>query len=105
MSVLKIYYPEDTNTQIDTSLESPQRMILPFKRDYSPQLSRNDQQDWVLKRARSLFNNHQCPNCNSSTVAALELRDGLFNRKNRLIPGTSTVVGFRCETCDTEWPA
>lgn len=105
MSVLKIYYPDETQTHSTTSLETSPQMILPFKRGYSPEPRGKENQDWILRRARSLFKNHQCPACSSSTVAALELRDGLFNRKDRLIPGTSTVVGFRCESCDSEWPA
>lgn len=105
MSVLKIYYPDDTQTHSTTSLETSHQMILPFKRGYFPHPRVKEQEDWVLKRARSMLKNHQCPACNSSAVAALELRDGLLNRKDHLIPGTSTVVGFRCESCDSEWPA
>ncbi len=104
MSILKIYYPEDTQTQPSTSLEAPPKMILPFNRG-SLKKPQSPQQDWVLRRSQTLFNNHKCPDCSSSAVAPLELRDGLLNRKNRLIPGTSTVVGFRCDTCDSEWPA
>ncbi|QDT96003.1 hypothetical protein [Gimesia aquarii] len=104
MSILKIYYPEDTHPQPSTSVETPPPMILPFERG-SLKKPRSQQQDWVINRARTIFKNHKCPDCSSSAVAPLELRDGLLNRKNRPIPGTSTVVGFRCESCDTEWPA
>ncbi|QDT29336.1 hypothetical protein [Gimesia panareensis] len=105
MSILKIYCPEETLSETTVSQTESQPMILPFSRRLtrSPQLER--QTDWVLNRARVLFKNQQCPACNSSAIEKLELRDGLLNRRNRLIPGTSTVVGFRCESCDTEWPA
>ncbi|QDT44594.1 hypothetical protein Pan241w_47070 [Gimesia alba] len=105
MSILKIYYPEDTHSEPVTSQEESASMILPFQRRYPKKPHFLKQEDWVLKRARILFQNQQCPACNSSSIDKLELRDGLLNRKNRLIPGTSTVVGFRCESCDTEWPA
>tara|TARA_R110002111_G_scaffold248400_1_gene312071 strand:- start:93983 stop:94351 length:369 start_codon:yes stop_codon:yes gene_type:complete len=105
MSILKIYYPDDTRSEPVVSLDDPAPMTLPFNRGYFRKPHFLQQEDWVLKRARILFKNHQCPACSSSAVESLELRDGLLNRKNRLIPGTATVVGFRCESCDTEWPA
>jgi len=105
MSVLKIYCPEETPSETTISQTETQSMILPFRRGISRQPQLHQQTDWVLNRARILFKNQQCPACSSSAIEKLELRDGLLNRKNRLIPGTSTVVGFRCETCDTEWPA
>lgn len=105
MSILKIYYPDDTHSESVTSQEESSSMILPFQRRYPRKPQFLKQEDWVLNRARILFKNQHCPACNSSAIEKLELRDGLLNRKNRLIPGTATVVGFRCETCDTEWPA
>jgi hypothetical protein len=105
MSVLKIYCPEETPSETTISQTETQSMILPFRRRISRQPQLHQQTDWVLNRARILFKNQQCPACSSSAIEKLELRDGLLNRKNRLIPGTSTVVGFRCECCDTEWPA
>lgn len=105
MSILKIYYPEETPSETTVSQPETQSMILPFQRAFSRQPRLQRQTDWVLNRARTLFQNQQCPACNSAAVEKLELRDGLLNRRNRLIPGTATVVGFRCESCDTEWPA
>lgn len=105
MSILKIYYPDDTHSEPVASLETPTQMILPFNRGYFQKPHSLQQSGWVLKRARTLFKNNQCPACSSSAVGSLELRDGLLNRKNHLIPGTATVVGFRCDSCDTEWPA
>ena len=105
MSVLKIYYPEETTTETPVTQTESQPTILPFRRALNRQPRFERQTDWVLNHARILFQNQQCPACNSSSVEKLELRDGLLNRRNRMIPGTSTVVGFRCECCDTEWPA
>lgn len=106
MSILKIYCPEDAPSEPVVSLEENSPMILPFQRRYPRKAAAPKQQeDWVLKRARILFQNQNCPSCNSASIEQLELRDGLLNRKNRMIPGTATVVGFRCECCDTEWPA
>ena len=105
MSILKIYCPEDTPKPTTVSLEESLPEVLPFRRNTSFRPQAQGQTDWVLNRARILFQNQQCPACHSAAVEKLELRDGLLNRKNRLIPGTSTVIGFRCESCDTEWPA
>ncbi|WP_339731733.1 hypothetical protein [uncultured Gimesia sp.] len=107
MSILKIYYPDNTHCEPVASQEESSSMVLPFQKRYpkEPHFLKLKKEDWVLNRARILFQNQQCPACNSSTIEKLELRDGLLNQKNRMIPGTSTVVGFRCECCDTEWPA
>lgn len=105
MSILKIYYPDDTHSEPVASLEDPSPMILPFQRRFPKRPHFLAHEDLALKRARILFKNQQCPACHSSDIEKLELRDGLLNQKNRLIPGTSTVVGFRCESCDSEWPA
>ena len=105
MSILKIYYPEETHNPPAASLEEPTPMILPLNRGPLKKPHYLRQEDWTLKRARILFKNQQCPACSSAAVSSLELRDGLLNRKDHLIPGTATVVGFRCESCDSEWPA
>ncbi len=107
MSILKIYYPEETHNQPAVPQEdsAPARMILPFDRGSYKKPHYLQQEDWTLNRARIVFKNHQCPACRSASVSSLELRDGLLNRKNRSIPGTATVVGFHCASCDHEWPA
>jgi len=105
MSILKIYYPEETLNKPVASLEDPAPMTLPFNRGSLKKPHYLQHEDWTSRRARVLFKNHQCPACRSASVSSLELRDGLLNRKNHTIPGTATVVGFRCESCDNEWPA
>ena len=105
MSILKIYYPEETHIQPVASKEEPSSMILPFDRGSIKKPHYLQQDDWTLRRARVMFKNQHCPACRCATVASLELRDGQLNRKNHTIPGTASVVGFRCESCDNEWPA
>ncbi|HAH49668.1 hypothetical protein [Gimesia sp.] len=105
MSILKVYYPDEPQTEPVVSLDETTPMILPFQRARVKKSHSRKQEDWVLKRARTIFLNQQCSDCGSSAVEKLELRDGLLNQKNRLIPGTATVVGFRCHSCDSEWPA
>ncbi|MCA9018863.1 MAG: hypothetical protein KDA74_01880 [Planctomycetaceae bacterium] len=105
MSILKVYYPDEPQTEPVVSLEENTPMILPFQRTHVKKSQSRRQEDWVLKRARAIFLNQHCTECGSSAVEKLELRDGLLNQKNRLIPGTATVVGFRCHSCDSEWPA
>ncbi len=59
----------------------------------------------VLQRSRTIHENRQCPTCHHPVVEPLELRDGAVNRNGMPIPGTATLVGFRCQRCDHEWPA
>lgn len=58
-----------------------------------------------LDRARTLRRNDRCPHCSRATVQPLELADAVRSRNNLPIPGTATLVGFRCECCRWEWPA
>ena len=59
----------------------------------------------VTRRARVRFANRCCPGCHRATVAPVELSDCEFDRNGREIPGTATIVAFRCERCEHQWPA
>jgi hypothetical protein len=58
-----------------------------------------------LHRARQIHAQCECPECRSALVVPLVLNDGRRDRSGEEVPGTSTLVGFRCDTCSTEWPA
>ena len=56
-------------------------------------------------RARLIRSNSTCPECSRRDVELLELDDGMISPGSRLpVPGTSTIVGFHCNDCGTEWP-
>ena len=59
----------------------------------------------VLIRAQKIRDNRQCIDCGHPIVEPLELNDGCQNRNGMVIPGTATLVGFHCASCDAEWPA
>lgn len=59
----------------------------------------------AVERARILHENTECPECGKSTIQPLELNDAIISPRSRLpIPGTATIIGFRCEECSCEWP-
>lgn len=59
-----------------------------------------------VDRARLIRSNSCCPECAHHNIEPLELEDALISSRSRMpIPGTSTIVGFHCNDCGTEWPA
>lgn len=86
--------------------------VIPFQRTARPEprpahsartLSA-DLQQRLLQRARILNTHRTCPECRCALVEPLELANSLLGRGNLPIPGTSTLVGFRCQSCRAEWP-
>ena len=59
----------------------------------------------LLNRARTLHRNRCCPNCRRGGTIPLDLGDGDRSHSPMPVPGTSTLVGFYCDACGTEWPA
>ena len=99
MSRLSVYWPEEIYQQQDKTDEP---RILPFtarQRDLSTTGTPMD----VVTRARVLFSNRACRECGYPVVEPLELPDSTLNLSGLAIPGTSTLVGFRCCGCDHEW--
>jgi len=58
----------------------------------------------ALRRAHALLQNNRCPECRSPVVIPLHLNDGRSDQDGRLVPGSSSVVGFHCDRCQHEWP-
>lgn len=101
MGHLKLFDPpRDTARRFRIDQGRP--AILSFKsfalrrRDRSPQSA--------VERARLIHENRHCPCCDHPVVEPVELGDGLRSRNNVPIPGTATLVGFRCLGCRAEWP-
>ncbi len=105
MTDLRIFQPDEETSQSEPSPHEP-REILPFDRNLNIISGRvSPRRLKALNRARVLFENQTCPFCKKCTVEPLELDDAILSRKNhRAIPGTASIVGFHCNSCESEWP-
>jgi hypothetical protein len=103
MSRLRIYWPEGSHGEYHGDLEASGPVTLSFK-SHATERSRWTVSD-LIARARRLCENNRCPNCSHPVVEPLELADALLSRNRMPIPGTATLVGFRCDRCFSEWPA
>jgi len=98
MSQLSVFWPEECDVSSDDMVD--ERMILPFPRSrYEAAYPRMD----VITRARTLFENRSCRHCGYPVVELIELDDGLVNSSGREIPGTATLIGFECKSCEATW--
>ncbi len=109
MSRLSVYWPDEygsTHGRSTATAVAVEPWIIPFPgtlsrsnrstRGETPKLD-------VISRARLLFANRQCRHCAYPVVEPLDLDDAEVNRQGLEIPGTATIVGFRCHSCDAEW--
>jgi hypothetical protein len=103
MSQLRIFRPEEDASPHQESPETDDEPVLLNFEEYSASL--RGQTKSQLHRARLIHAHCQCPECRSALVVPLVLNDGRHDRSGEEIPGTSTLVGFRCDLCSTEWPA
>lgn len=101
MSRLKLYRPE--GREAGERFGDPDPPIVPFRR-HRNRAGRNRLVE-ATSRARTLHANSRCPVCRHPVIEPIELNDGARSRNNLPIPGTATLVGFRCERCESEWPA
>ena len=95
MSHLSLYRPP-------TAVEDEDPQVLSFA-EFTGRVRANRMLD-VVTRARVERENSQCPCCQRITVRPLELADAVRNRNGARVPGTATIVGFRCTRCRHEWP-
>lgn len=98
MSRLNVYWPDDCKSVARATVPS----ILPFPRPIKFEEQRGEPLD-IVTRARVMFQNRRCQHCGYPVVEPLELDDALMNTSGREIPGTATLVGFRCHSCDAAW--
>jgi hypothetical protein len=59
----------------------------------------------VVHRSRLLHMHRRCRDCGRPTVQPVERNDGVLGKNRLPVPGTSTVVGFHCDYCRSEWSA
>ena len=97
---LRIYQPPSEPEVSNDPADEPH--VIPFAKDGAPKVISGR---LPLDRARILRQNRQCPECSRHDVEPIELQDAVISPRNRLpVPGTATIVGFRCNSCATEWP-
>ena len=96
MSNYRIVWPDDV-ADAETEYEP---VILQFR--VTDSAARTQPMD-VISRARLLFENRSCRSCGYPAVVPLELNDAQLNRNRLPIPGTATLIGFRCCGCRKEW--
>jgi len=109
MSRLKLFWPED----VDNSASEP--AILSFSHHVGSRTIRIDTaihidreigaRQNVLTRTRAIRDNQCCPECDRAAVEPLVAKDAWIGRNNRPIPGTATLLGFRCCHCEHQWSA
>jgi hypothetical protein len=98
MSQLSLYRPSLEIEDVEDDLPR----ILSFA-DFAVRRRMRDGLE-LLTRVRLERANQQCPCCRRVSVAPIELADSARNRNGASIPGTATIVGFRCHACRHEWP-
>lgn len=98
MSRLSVYWPDECNAATTVRKGVARILSLP-KRMPSEFPSSQD----VVSRARLLFSNRRCPRCGYPVVQPLEEDDAMYNSSGLEIPGTATLIGFRCQSCEAEW--
>ena len=112
MSRLKLFWPDESDSSeavpaatINVGADRP-ATVLPFRPTIllSARVKRATPLDPV-KRARVIHSNNVCPHCHHAIVTPIELQDAILNRNWLPIPGTATLVGFRCSDCHAEWVA
>lgn len=112
MSRLSVYWPDECEAVTTAVLDEPRLLQFPRSRRRSSAESHSVPDRTlcakaprldVIARARLLFSNRQCCRCRSHAVEPLQLDDARVNQQGLEIPGTATITGFRCHSCNTEW--
>ena len=85
--------------------------ILPFPGCRQPRgdasqsdVIRPDEQS-PAERARLISRNSLCQRCRRKLVSLILADDSRRDGSGEFVPGTQTLIGFRCECCHSEWPA
>jgi len=100
MSTLKIFRPDPAHEQ------KPEPYIVSFRQPWESR-KRVQLDEATLRsiyRAKKIKEHRSCPKCQAATVVPVELANAMLNRNRLPIPGTATLVGFRCTQCESEWP-
>lgn len=98
MSRLNVFWPDEFSPTSTAVADAP--VILRF-----PNRTREESHPRfdVVTRARLLFDNRRCRHCGYPVVTPLEQDDAMVNSSGLEIPGTATLIGFECASCDATW--
>ncbi len=97
MSDLKLYHPD-----VEQFGGDDEPRILKF--ETCVHQIRNPFQIDVLSRASLIYKNKHCRHCGAPAVAPVESEDILLSRNGLPIPGSGSLIGFRCDSCEKQWP-
>ena len=101
MSHYRIVWPDDVLDEDGSAGESAvEPVILQFRVTNARLRSQPMERHF---RARLLFENRTCRSCGYPVVVPIELDDARLNQNRRAVPGTASLVGFRCQGCRAEW--
>lgn len=114
MSHLKVFRPEED--AVGTSESTTGEAATPDSRNDASEPAiysfvewaerlRGPSPDAATLRAKRLHSADNCPSCRRVGILPLMLNDGRIDNSGRLVPGTATLVGFRCQQCSHEWSA
>ena len=113
MSKLHVFWPDDAASATMQNRfgviheDSGDATFSPPTLSFSNWVSRlgTDQSSVMSQRASRLALNTDCPHCRRAGTLPLMLNDGRIDKSGELVPGTATLVGFRCGHCQSEWSA
>ena len=57
------------------------------------------------ERARLIHRNSLCRRCQKALVSLILAQDGRRDGTGGFVPGTQSLIGFRCDCCHSEWSA
>ena len=113
--MLKIFRPADEVAALSESDSSTIRPPAEDRQGHDSEPVLLNFQEWSdrlrghtqsqLHRARKIHANCECPECHAALIVPLVLNDSRRERSGEEVPGTATLVGFRCDICSAEWPA
>jgi len=99
MSRLSVYWPDECHTNPKAGNDRAVILRFPTAAAAAPVAQPLD----IISRARLIFENRRCCQCGYPVVKPVELDDALTNSSGLEIPGSATLVGFECTSCDASW--
>lgn len=109
MGYLRIYAPDDATFHVDPCDpyqesehpgESPE--VLPLHASRMG-IHWPTSQIELIQRSRLLHENRKCRHCHRPVVQLIHNNDAFQGRGQLPVPGTATLLGFRCEYCRRVW--
>ena len=82
-----------------------QRASEPSRRDDETVAGISPDEQSPADRARLIHRNSLCHRCHRALVSLILADDGRLDGAGEFVPGTQTLIGFRCDCCAAEWPA